>query len=101
MVSEWTAGATASDSRRLEWDGIDVFPFHRVSIARKHVYSTFASPGALSGAICPAQPCLRSQPSRRVHRDGPRVALSARSRASDRFAHERSRIERVGYRGFQ
>src|SRR3712207_251034 len=27
VVSEWTASATASDGRRLEWDGIDVFPF--------------------------------------------------------------------------
>ena len=26
-VSEWTATATHPDGRRLEWDGVDVFPF--------------------------------------------------------------------------
>ena len=28
VVSEWTAIATHADGRRLQWDGIDVFPFH-------------------------------------------------------------------------
>jgi ketosteroid isomerase-like protein len=39
-VSEWTASATAPDGRRLEWDGVDVFPFRDGRIARKDVYST-------------------------------------------------------------
>jgi ketosteroid isomerase-like protein len=39
-VSEWTAQATTADGRRLEWDGVDVFPFRDGLIARKDVYST-------------------------------------------------------------
>jgi uncharacterized protein (TIGR02246 family) len=39
-VSEWTATATHSDGRRLEWDGVDVFPFRDGLIARKDVYTT-------------------------------------------------------------
>jgi ketosteroid isomerase-like protein len=39
-VSEWTARATAPDGRRLEWDGVDVFPLRDGLIARKDVYST-------------------------------------------------------------
>lgn len=39
-ASEWTAQATAPDGRRLEWDGVDVFPFRDGLIARKDVYST-------------------------------------------------------------
>ena len=38
-VSEWTASATASDGRKLEWDGIDVFPIEDGKIKRKDVYS--------------------------------------------------------------
>jgi uncharacterized protein (TIGR02246 family) len=40
VVSEWTATATHPDGRRLEWDGIDVFPFRGGLIARKDVYSS-------------------------------------------------------------
>ncbi len=40
IVSEWTASATDAEGRRLEWDGIDVFPFHNGLIARKDVYSS-------------------------------------------------------------
>lgn len=40
VVSEWTATATAKDGRRLEWDGVDVFPFNDGKIVRKDVYST-------------------------------------------------------------
>jgi steroid delta-isomerase-like uncharacterized protein len=40
VVSEWTATATAADGRRLEWDGIDVFPFEDGLILRKDVYSS-------------------------------------------------------------
>jgi steroid delta-isomerase-like uncharacterized protein len=40
VVSEWTARATASDGRRLEWDGVDIFPFRDGLILRKDVYST-------------------------------------------------------------
>lgn len=39
-VSEWTAQATTPDGRRLEWDGVDVFPIRDGRIARKDVYST-------------------------------------------------------------
>jgi ketosteroid isomerase-like protein len=46
-VSEWTATATASDGRLLEWDGVDVFPFQNGAIVRKDVYSTSASPRVL------------------------------------------------------
>jgi steroid delta-isomerase-like uncharacterized protein len=47
-VSEWTATATHSDGRRLEWDGIDVFPFRDGQICRKDVYSTSATPRVLT-----------------------------------------------------
>jgi steroid delta-isomerase-like uncharacterized protein len=47
VVSEWTATATASDGRRLEWDGIDVFPFEDGLIARKDVYSSSHRPRVL------------------------------------------------------
>ena len=48
VVSEWTASAThPDDGRRLEWDGIDVFPFRDGLIARKDVYSSSATPRAL------------------------------------------------------
>jgi steroid delta-isomerase-like uncharacterized protein len=40
VVSEWTATATAQDGRRLEWDGVDIFPFEDGLIARKDVYSS-------------------------------------------------------------
>jgi ketosteroid isomerase-like protein len=40
VVSEWTATATTADGERLDWDGIDVFPFEGDKIARKDVYST-------------------------------------------------------------
>lgn len=49
VVSEWTASATAKDGRRLEWDGIDVFPFRDGAIERKDVYSTSATPRVLEG----------------------------------------------------
>lgn len=39
VVSEWTATATHADGRRLEWDGIDIFPFENGQILRKDVYS--------------------------------------------------------------
>ncbi len=47
VVSEWTATATASDGRRLEWDGIDVFPCEDGLILRKDVYSTSHRPRVL------------------------------------------------------
>jgi ketosteroid isomerase-like protein len=40
VVSEWTANATSSDGRRLEWDGVDIFPFANGLILRKDVYSS-------------------------------------------------------------
>jgi steroid delta-isomerase-like uncharacterized protein len=39
VVSEWTATAT-SEGRRLEWDGVDIFPFENGLILRKDVYSS-------------------------------------------------------------
>ena len=40
VVSEWTATATKRDGSRVEWDGIDVFPFENGLILRKDVYSS-------------------------------------------------------------
>jgi ketosteroid isomerase-like protein len=40
VVSEWTATATDGEGRRLEWDGVDLFPFENGLILRKDVYST-------------------------------------------------------------
>jgi ketosteroid isomerase-like protein len=39
-VCEWTAQALRDDGRRIEWDGVDVFPIRDGLIARKDVYST-------------------------------------------------------------
>ena len=47
VVSEWTATATHADGRRLEWDGIDVFPFEDGLILRKDVYSAGHRPRVL------------------------------------------------------
>jgi len=47
VVSEWTATATDGDGRRLEWDGVDVFPFENGLIARKDVYSAGHRPRVL------------------------------------------------------
>jgi steroid delta-isomerase-like uncharacterized protein len=47
VVSEWTATATASDGRRLEWDGVDIFPFRDGLILRKDVYSASHRPRVL------------------------------------------------------
>ena len=48
VVSEWTATATYGEGRRLEWDGIDVFPFEDGLIVRKDVYSSGHAPRVLS-----------------------------------------------------
>jgi ketosteroid isomerase-like protein len=47
VVSEWTATATDREGRRLEWDGVDIFPFENGKIARKDVYSTSHRPRVL------------------------------------------------------
>ncbi len=47
VVSEWTATATDGEGRRLEWDGIDVFPFANGLILRKDVYSAGHRPRVL------------------------------------------------------
>jgi steroid delta-isomerase-like uncharacterized protein len=47
VVNEWTATATASDGRRLEWDGVDLFPFENGLIKRKDVYSASHRPRVL------------------------------------------------------
>jgi steroid delta-isomerase-like uncharacterized protein len=44
VVSEWTATATDGDGRRLEWDGVDIFPFRDGLIVRKDVYSSSHRP---------------------------------------------------------
>jgi ketosteroid isomerase-like protein len=48
VVNEWTARATDREGRRLEWDGIDVFPFENGLILRKDVYSAGHRPRVLS-----------------------------------------------------
>jgi uncharacterized protein (TIGR02246 family) len=45
---EWTATATASDGRTLEWDGVDLFPIVDGRLARKDIYSTSGTPRVLS-----------------------------------------------------
>lgn len=47
VVSEWTATATRQDGSRIEWDGIDVFPFESGLILRKDVYSSSHRPREL------------------------------------------------------
>jgi ketosteroid isomerase-like protein len=42
-VCEWTASATR-EGRRVEWDGVDVFPLRDGLIARKDVYSASHRP---------------------------------------------------------
>ena len=49
VVSEWTAHATR-DGRRVEWDGVDVFPFENGLIKRKDVYSAGARPRVVGDA---------------------------------------------------
>jgi steroid delta-isomerase-like uncharacterized protein len=47
VVSEWTATATNRAGQRVEWDGIDVFPFENGLIVRKDVYSSSHAPRVL------------------------------------------------------
>lgn len=47
VVSEWTATATDREGRRLEWDGVDLFPFEQGLLKRKDVYSTSHRPRVL------------------------------------------------------
>lgn len=47
---EWTATATASDGRLLEWDGVDLFPIVDGRIARKDVYSGSGAPRVVGEA---------------------------------------------------
>ncbi len=47
VVSEWTATSTDEQGRRIEWDGVDVFPFRDGLIARKDVYSSSHAPRIL------------------------------------------------------
>ena len=48
VVSEWTAQAER-DGRRIEWDGVDVFPFEGGLIKRKDVYSSSHAPRTRDG----------------------------------------------------
>lgn len=47
VVSEWTATATDREGRRLEWDGVDIFPCQDGLILRKDVYSASHRPRVL------------------------------------------------------
>ena len=47
-VCEWTLNVT-KDGRRLEWDGVDVFPLRDGLIARKEVYSASHRPREPTG----------------------------------------------------
>ncbi len=47
VVSEWTATATDGEGRRLEWDGVDIFPFEDGLVLRKDVYSSSHRPRVL------------------------------------------------------
>jgi ketosteroid isomerase-like protein len=47
-VCEWTLTLT-KDARRLEWDGVDVFPIRDGLILRKDVYSASHRPRELPG----------------------------------------------------
>ena len=47
VVSEWTATMTDRDGSRVEWDGIDAFPFENGLILRKDVYSSSHRPRVL------------------------------------------------------
>lgn len=49
VVSEWTATATDGEGRRLEWDGVDIFPCRDGLILRKDVYSSSHRPRMLDG----------------------------------------------------
>ncbi|MBA3374601.1 MAG: nuclear transport factor 2 family protein [Gaiellaceae bacterium] len=49
VVSEWTASATDGEGRRLEWDGVDIFPFEAGLILRKDVYSSSHRPRVVGG----------------------------------------------------
>jgi steroid delta-isomerase-like uncharacterized protein len=46
VVNEWTAMARR-DGKRIEWDGVDVFPFEDGLIKRKDVYSASHRPRVL------------------------------------------------------
>jgi ketosteroid isomerase-like protein len=50
VVTEWTATATRSDGTRVEWDGVDVFPFENGLIVRKDVYSSSHRPRVLESS---------------------------------------------------
>ena len=47
-VCEWTLNVD-KDGRRLEWDGVDVFPIRNGLIARKDVYSASHRPREPTG----------------------------------------------------
>ena len=49
VVSEWTATATGSSGRRLEWDGVDLLPCRDGLVVRKDVYSSSHDPRVLEG----------------------------------------------------
>ena len=46
-VCEWTANAVRPDGKRIEWDGVDVFPVRDGKLLRKDVYSASHAPREL------------------------------------------------------
>ena len=46
-VCEWTASAVRPDGRRIEWDGVDVFPLRDGKLLRKDIYSSSHAPRVL------------------------------------------------------
>jgi ketosteroid isomerase-like protein len=46
-VCEWTASAVRPDGKRIEWDGVDVFPLRDGKLLRKDVYSASHAPREL------------------------------------------------------
>jgi steroid delta-isomerase-like uncharacterized protein len=47
-VCEWTATGTASDGRRLEWDGVDIVSCRDGRVVRNAVYSTANAPRSVA-----------------------------------------------------
>ena len=46
-VCEWTANAVRPDGKRIEWEGVDVFPLRDGKLLRKDVYSASHAPKVL------------------------------------------------------
>ena len=79
VVSEWTATATNRDGRRVEWDGIDVFPFENgLILPRTSTRRRTTRASSTSRRVKTARP----RGGRRACRD--RAELAERSSSSTR-----------------